>query len=188
MKQNEIKKNLTETSKSIYHDYGKFAIEFEQLTLSIKICIFSLLKLQGLEDFKYLRILLHDQTASPLHQKLRSLLALHYEENPKRLKAVEKLFTHSKKIIEKRNDIIHGSFFVSSEEEEGNLFKDKAANTGVKQIDEIYDSEKFATYTTKVILTRQNFDILNSYLHEDDTVFDHFFNDEKLKELDIEKD
>ena len=187
MKKDNIKKDLTETSKNIYHDYGKFAIEFEQLTLSIKICIISLFQSQGLKDIEYLRILLHDQTAFPLHQKLRSLIALHYKEKPERLKAIEKLFTYTKKIIEKRNDIIHGSFFVTKETE-GSLYKDKAANTGIKNIDEIYDKEKFSNYTSKIMLSTQYFYILNSYIKEEDDIFEEFFNDAKLKELDIDKD
>lgn len=185
MKEN-IEKQLSEKSKSIYHDYGHFAIEFEQLTLSIKICIFTLLGLQGLKDFKYLRVLLHDQTAYPLVNKLRSLLALHYENEPERFKALDKLFTHTIKMIEKRNDIIHGSFFVNSDDN-GNLFKDKTGKFGVKPIEDKYDKVKFVNYTTKLILAKYNFDILNSYLHENDEVFDKFFNDTKLEELNIDK-
>lgn len=181
-----IKKELAEKSTSIYHDYGHFAIEFEQLTLAIKICIFSLLNLQGLKDFKYLRILLHDQTAYPLVNKLRSLLALHYESEPERFKSLDKLFTYSLKIIEKRNDIIHGSFFVNSNED-GNLFKDKTGKFGVKPIDDKYDNAKFISYTTKVMLAKYYFEILNSYLHENDNVFDEFFNTIKLEELNIDK-
>jgi hypothetical protein len=186
MTKENIEKQLIEKSTSIYHDYGHFAIEFEQLTLAIKMCIFSLLKLQGLKDFKYLRILLHDQTAYPLVNKLRSLLALHYEKEPERFKSLEKLFTYTIKIIEKRNDIIHGSFFVNSNED-GNLFKDKTGKFGVKPIDDNYDKAKFISYTTKVMLAKHNFEILNSYLHQDDNVFDAFFNSNKLEELNIDK-
>ncbi|HJR99865.1 MAG TPA: hypothetical protein VJ780_02915 [Flavobacterium sp.] len=185
MKEN-IEKQLSEKSKSIYHDYGHFAIEFEQLTLSIKICIFALLGLQGLKDFKYLRVLLHDQTAYPLVNKLRSLLALHYENDPERFKSLDKLFVYTIKIIEKRNDIIHGSFFVNSDGD-GELFKDKTGKFGIKPIEDKYDKVKFINYTTKVILAKNSFDILNSYLHKNDAVFDYFFNSTKLEELNIDK-
>ncbi|MGC1633505.1 MAG: hypothetical protein WA749_15450 [Gelidibacter sp.] len=181
-----IEKELTEKSKSIYHDYGHFAIEFEQLTLSIKICIFTLFGLQGLKDFKYLRVILHDQTAYPLVNKLRSLLALHYENDAERYKSLDKLFSYTIKIIEKRNDIIHGSFFVNSTED-GDLFKDKTGKFGIKPIEDKYDNIKFINYTTKVILAKNSFDILNSYLHKDDKVFDQFFNSTKLEELNIDK-
>lgn len=182
----KIEKQLLEKSGGIYHDYGHFAIEFEQLTLSIKICIFTLLGLQGLKDFKCLRVLLHDQTAYPLVNKLRSLVALHYEKEPERFKALDKLFTYTIKMIEKRNDIIHGSFFVNSNGD-GDLFKDKTGKFGVKPIEDKYDKVKFVNYTTKLILAKNNFDILNSYLYENDNVFDKFFNDTKLEELNIDK-
>jgi len=181
-----IDKQLSEKSKSIYHDYGHFAIEFEQLTLSIKICIFSLMGLQGLQDFKYLRILLHDQTTFPLLNKLRSLLALHFEKEPQRLKVLDKLFTYTIKLIEKRNEIIHGSFFVTSDSD-GNLFKDKAGKFGVKPIEDFYDKAKFVNYTTKLILAKQKFDILNSYFHENDKVYFEIFNDTELEKLNIDK-
>ncbi|WP_445712250.1 hypothetical protein [Flavobacterium sp.] len=181
-----IDKQLSEKSKSIYHDYGHFAIEFEQLTLSIKICIFSLMGLQGLKDFKYLRILLHDQTAFPLLNKLRSLLALHYEKEPERLKALDKLFSYTIKMIEKRNDIIHGSFFVTSESN-GNLFKDKTGKFGVNPIEDNYDKTKFINYTTKLILAKNKFDVLNSYFYENDEVYFEIFNIKQLEQLDIDK-
>lgn len=90
-----IKKGLIEESKSIYHDYGYFVIEFEQLVLSITLNIYTLFSLDGIKNLDYLKIILQDQTAYPLNSKLRSLIATYYKDVPKKFQVVDPLFIYT---------------------------------------------------------------------------------------------
>ncbi|MCY1241081.1 hypothetical protein D9M72_539640 [compost metagenome] len=175
-----------ESSKDIYHNVGRFVIEFEQLLMSVRLCIFSIFKLKGLTEFDYLRVLLSDFTGAPLVGKLQTLFAMHCKDNPSRVKLLDKFFANTISIVEKRNEIIHGSFFVQSDYN-ANLFKDKANKSGLNPINEEVDSEMLLGYTNKIIKASEMYTILNSYLHEEDSVFDHFFNKETIEALSIKK-
>lgn len=171
--------------KSFYHNYGKFVSEFEHLIISVKMCIFSIFNLKGLNDPEYLRVILSDQTAFPLLAKLQTLISIHYSENPDRVKLLDKLFSHTGKIIERRNELIHGVLFKVSDNK-GFLFKDKTNKGGLKPIEQDVDSEMFQTQTTKVTETKILFELLNSYLMQDGEIFEHFFSKEKLDSLNID--
>ena len=188
LKKNDRNKMKEEEKKDLdkfYHNYGKFVSEFEHLIMSIRFCIVSLFRLKGLTEPEYLRVLLSDQTAFPLLTKLQTLISLQYKENPDRVKLLDKLFSHTKKIIERRNELIHGVLFQVSDNK-GFLFKDKTNKEGLKPIDQDVDSEMFKTQTEKVNETQKLFDILNSYLNQDGEIFEHFFNKEKIESLTID--
>ena len=181
MKKEEENNDL---DKSFYHNYGKFIIEFEHLVLSIKICIFSLITNKGLSEPEFLRVILADQTALPLKTKLQTLISIHFKENLERNKLLEKLFTHTEKVIERRNEIVHG-VILNISNEKGFLFKDKTNKKGLNPIEQDVDSEMFRKHTEKIIETKILFEILNSYLNQDGAIFEHFFSKEKLDSLNI---
>ena len=107
-----------------------------------------------------------------------------YKNEPEKIKSLEKLFSYTIGIIEKRNEIIHGSFFVFSEQN-ANLFKDKTNKLGLNPLIEEVDAKMLLNYTNKVIEAKNLYDILNSYLNKPDDIFEHFFNKETIEVINI---
>lgn len=171
--------------KTIYHYYGYFAIEFEQMVLTMKRCIYTIFKNQGLKEITYLRILLHDQTAFPIQSKLRSLIAIYYENEPDKIKILEKLFVNTSKIIEKRNELIHGSFFVHMEPE-GDLYKDKIIKSGIKIHTEKIDLKKLNSYIKKIEMARDIFEFINIDIHNQQHTFRKFINEKNIESINID--
>ena len=180
-----MQKKNTKKPNTIQHNYGQFAIEFEFLVLSMKRCIYTIFRNQGLAETKYLRIILHDQTASPIHAKLRSLLAIYFENEPEKLKVLEKLFSHTIKLIEKRNEIIHGNFFINISPV-GDLYKDKITKSGLNQHREKFDLKTFRSYIRKVIRAKNIFEHLNIHIHDNKKPFEKFITEQNIAYLAID--
>jgi hypothetical protein len=177
-----IKNNLISKSTTIYHDYGYFIIEFEQMVLSIQMNIYTLLSLQGLKDTTLLKILLQDQTAYPLITKLRAMIAIHYEHNQKAREVIDPLFVYSVALVEKRNFIVHGSSFVK-EDTTSEIFMHKIGKLGLTVEEESFDKEKLCDLISKVILAKNKFDNLHLCLFDPDRDIMKYFGKEKLSEL-----
>jgi len=169
-------------TNTIHHEYGSFIIEFEQLVLSIKMNIMTFFSLNGLKETKYLRIVLQDQTAYPLNNKLRSLFAIYYEDDPPKFKLIDKLFIYTNALIEKRNSIIHGSSFIV-DDKSSNLLKDKIGKNGIETQDENLTVGGLSKLTEKVIIARRKFDTLALCLFEPERDLNKYFGEEKLSAI-----
>lgn len=155
----------------IYIAYGKFAIEYEQLCFSINICITKLLEKDGLKDTRLSGILLSDQTAYPLITKLKTIIAVVFETNPDIVKHLNPLFNFCLDIIEKRNKIIHGTWFVGIGKNNSTDFsvaygsKVKAKPNKGLDIDFMeYNPTHFETLTESIIKAKLNFAELTGIL------------------------
>lgn len=166
----------------LYKNYGEFVIEFERLVMSLRTCIFTIFSLNGLKDFELLRIILHDQTANPLSSKLQTLISIQFKNEPERIKVLDKLFIYTNKIIERRNELVHGFIFYD-EHSNGFLFKDKTKKTGLTPINENIDNQTLIKQTKIIIDLKEKYEILNSYFHQNDSIFEHFFNEKVLNSL-----
>lgn len=172
----------SEIANTIHHEYGNFLIEFEQLVLSIKMNIMIFFTLNGLKELKYLRIVLQDQTAYPLNNKLRSLFAIYYEGSPEKFKLIDKLFVYTNALIEKRNFIIHGSSFIV-DDKTSDLIKDKIGKYGIEAQEENLTIESLSTLTAKVITAKRKFDNLTLCLYEPERDLNKYFGEEKLSSI-----
>ena len=170
----------SENNNTIHHEYGNFLIEFEKLVLSIKINIMILFSSNGLKERKYLRIVLQDQTAYPLNNKLRSLFAVYYENSPEKLKLIDKLFIYTNSLIEKRNFIVHGSSFIV-DHQSSDLLKDKIGKFGIESEEENLTVESLSTLTSKIKIAQEKFEYLTLCLFEPDRDLNKYFSEEKLK-------
>ena len=141
--------------------------------------------IKKLSDPEYLRVILNDQTAKPLLSKLQTLISIYWKDLPDKIKILEKMFNYTSIIIERRNEVIHGSIFYISQKK-AFLFKDKTNKSGLNPIEEYIDASLLLKQTEKVIKTKEMFEMLNSYLNQnDDNLFDYFFRKEKIDALNI---
>lgn len=150
-------------TNDLYRAYGRFAVNFEHMCSSIRTCILFAFQLQKQE---LLRVLLADQTADPLIKKLRAIISIIFRKKAEEIKHIDPLFKFCISIIEKRNEIIHGTWFIgwaSSEQTEfdsANGKKDKIKSEGVKTYSFYYKAETFDDLTEKVIIAKNLLDRL----------------------------
>lgn len=161
----------TQDVNDIYTAYGKFAIEFELLCFSIRLCILSALEKNGLKDQKLGSVILADQTAYPLIDKLRAIITeiSNGEQDPRLRNQLKGLFTFCYDMNEKRNKIIHGTWHIGHgkdiESDIPTVFGSKFKTTAVKGLDIdifFYSPNDFDKHTNAIKLAQQYFVLLNS--------------------------
>ncbi|MFN3343149.1 MAG: hypothetical protein ACK40M_10660 [Flavobacteriales bacterium] len=151
-----LKKYKLQTNK-LYSAYGKFAVEFEQMCESIRHCLIFTLHSSGLKEQKFARILLADQTASPLISKLTAFVAEVYSKEPDKVKYLQPLFKFCIDINEKRNEIIHGTWYIgwaSAEQTDfsrANGAKDKITKKGIRNDGLDFSVAEFHELSEKII-------------------------------------
>jgi hypothetical protein len=161
------KERLENQTSQLYQSYGKFAVEFEQMCMNIRTCITFAMHIRGLKDQELIRILLVDHTASPLISKLRSIIAILYKDEPDSIKHIDPLFKFCININERRNEIIHGSWFIgwgSTEQEDFHVatgLKDKITKKGVELNVLSYENVNFDELTEKIIIAKNLLSRLN---------------------------
>lgn len=152
----ELQEKYNLQTNDLYRAYGQFAIDFEQMCRNMKLCIIFIMHNRGLTNQELTRVLLADQTAAPLISKLRAFIAIFYKNNPEEINHVEPLFKFCLSINEKRNEIIHGNWFIgwtSSEQTEfdtANGMKDKITKKGVELKKYDFTISMFDDLTEKV--------------------------------------
>ena len=105
------KKRSTQTSE-LYANIGKSIVEFEHLCRAMQSAITFILQRQGLQNQHVTNILLAGLTASPLQSLLESLIGELVELNDNEKKIVKNIFSRIQKIIERRNNIAHSTWFI----------------------------------------------------------------------------
>jgi len=101
--------------KDIYHIFGKFVIEFEMSSSSLEHCVRSLLGKEGLSNEGAIDCILAGMTAEPLSSLVQSLCYECLELSEDDIKVLDSIFNRFRKLISKRNDIVHGQHFISIE-------------------------------------------------------------------------
>jgi hypothetical protein len=153
-RQDKFKRETAE----LYQAYGKFAIEFEQMCNSMRICLIFAMHAHGLTEQRLIRIMLADLTADPLIKRLRATVGILYEKRPEDIKYLTPLFKFCIDINEKRNEIIHGTWYIgwtSAEQNEFNTasgMKEKLTKDGLRLDSYNYNPKEFSDLTEKVIL------------------------------------
>jgi hypothetical protein len=164
----ERKEKYDTQTNELYRAYGRFAVEFEQMCRSLKEGIMFTLTTDGLKNQDLVRVLLADQTASPLIAKFKAFVSIVYKDNLAEAKCVDKIFKACISINEQRNEIIHGTWFIGWANEEQTEFnvadgmKDKITKNGVEQIPLSHSAESFDELTEKVKIVA---DLINRLSH-----------------------
>ena len=99
-------------TKELYRAIGEFAVAFEYMNDAVWNCVMWLLQCAGLKDQSITQILLAKHTADPLRDLLKSLIGHMRPPNPEEEKIIADLFKRHLKLTQKRNDYLHGTWFI----------------------------------------------------------------------------
>ena len=104
--------------KDLHRAIGEFAVAFESVTHQEWRCILWLLESAGLKDPKIVQILVAEYTAEPMRAMLQSLIGHIRLENAAEKAIVKNLLDRHQKLISRRNDVLHGTWFIGYGNEE----------------------------------------------------------------------
>ncbi len=104
--------------KDLHRAIGEFAVAFESITHQEWNCILWLLAAAGLQDQQIVQILLADYTAERMRAMLQSLIGHMRPENAAEKAIVKNLLDRHQKLISRRNDVLHGTWFIGYGNEE----------------------------------------------------------------------
>ena len=104
--------------KDLHRAIGEFAVAFESVTHQEWRCISWLLASAGLKDQQIVQILLAGYTAGRMRQMLQSLIGQIRPDNPAEKGIVKDLLDRHQKLISRRNDVLHGTWFIGYGNEE----------------------------------------------------------------------
>ena len=106
--------------KDLHRAIGEFAVAFESVTHQEWRCILWLLDGAGLKDQQIVQILLAGYTAEPMRAMFQSLIGHIRPENAAEEAIVKDLLDRHQKLISRRNDVLHGTWFIGYGGEETN--------------------------------------------------------------------
>lgn len=96
----------------LYEVIGKCAVKFELISFYLRQGITILLGEHGLKNQRLSQVLLADLTAYPLKSILQSLITEIATLPPRDKTICDKIFAKVQNLIEQRNAIVHGTWFV----------------------------------------------------------------------------
>ena len=112
MNEEERKQRAREDTDKIYHSIGKFVVKFELVCHQLQTGIVCLLNRKGLQDQSVSQILVAGLTAEPLRVQYQSLMAQIMPLNSTEEKMVQDALKRFQELTSKRNDVIHGTWFI----------------------------------------------------------------------------
>ena len=104
--------------KELHRAIGEFAVAFESVTHQEWRCISWLLYSAGLKDQQIVQILLAGYTAGRMRAMLQSLIGHIRPENNAEEAIVKDLLDRHQRLISRRNDVLHGTWFIGYGNEE----------------------------------------------------------------------
>ncbi len=144
--------------KELYRGIGEFAVAFELVSHAERSCIVWLLASAGLRDQNIVQILLANRTAEPLRTLLQSLIGHMRPPNPDEEKIVKNILDRHKRLIERRNEVLHGTWFIGYGNEDTT---DWSTAHGVK-----VGKNKGGVKTTPLNYSAAEFDVLTQEANE----------------------
>lgn len=178
----ERKKKYEEQTTELYQAIGKYCVKFEHISFAMQNGIKFLLSKNGLQNQQISNIILAGQTAQPLHGILQALIAEMTTNISNEDKSIcNKIFARTMKAIEKRNDVIHSTWFVgwANQEEDEDFatvdgFKHTKGKTGAGIKDFKYKPEDFLLLTEECEFVENLINRLWSILLFDKKISDNF--------------
>ncbi len=96
----------------VYQAIGKCSVKFEHVTFTMQQAITFLLHKGGLKNQRLANVILADLTANPLKSIFQAMIPESSELSQEESNICDKIFFRTQKLIERRNDIIHSTWFV----------------------------------------------------------------------------
>jgi len=152
METSDRKEKYDSQTGQLYEAIGKCAVKFEHVCFAMHQGITLLLGQHGLNNQRLARVLLADLTAYPLKSILQAMIAEIVSLPPTDKSICDKIFIRVQKLIERRNDIIHSTWFVgwaSSEDTDFSTVSGHKWARGKQGADiksAIYTSEDFEAF------------------------------------------
>lgn len=112
MEPSDSKENYDSQTGQLYKAIGKCAVKFEHVCFAMHQAITVLLGHHGLQNQRLAQVLLADLTAYPLKSILQAMIAEIASLPPTDKSICDKILVRVQKLIERRNDIIHSTWFV----------------------------------------------------------------------------
>ena len=120
------KETLKSQSDDLYRAYGRFAVQFEHICHATHNAITFLLHKEGLRNQQVANIFLAGMTADPLRTLFVSLVGEVKSLNKAEQQIFDNVINRFQKLTEKRNDIIHGTWFIGWANEQDTEFSNAA--------------------------------------------------------------
>lgn len=108
----ELREKHTRQTNEIYQEIGRFAVNFEHVSLAMQFGMRALLQQSGLQNQQLANIMLADQTAYPLKTMLQAMVAEACNLDQSDRLIANKIFKRVVDLIETRNNVIHSTWFV----------------------------------------------------------------------------
>jgi hypothetical protein len=146
MENSDRKEKYDSQTGHLYESIGRCAVKFEHVCFAMHQGITLLLGQHGLQSQRLAQVLLADSTAYPLKSILQAMIAEIVSLPPNDKSICDKIFARVQKLIQRRNDIIHSTWFVGWASSEDTDFSAASGHkwTRGKQGADI----KSATYTS----------------------------------------
>lgn len=138
MENEERNKLYNEQTDDIYRAIGKFNVRFEQLVFYMGEGISSFLSKNGLNNQQLSNIILADQTAYPIKTMFGAMIFEIVDLNDNERRIVKNILKQVQDLIDRRNDIVHCTWFVGWTSPSDNNFSDvtgrklKRGNSGAE--------------------------------------------------------
>jgi hypothetical protein len=101
-----------EQTEDLYAAIGRFAVEFEHICNYMRIIIGGILCKEGLHNNNVIEILLSDLNAAPLRSLVSSLISETVTLSESDLRIVTRILNDVQKMTEKRNEVIHATWYI----------------------------------------------------------------------------
>jgi hypothetical protein len=111
-KSTEYQEKYEAQTSELYKSIGKCTVKFEHVCCSMQSGIIALLKKDGLQTHNLAEILIADTTAQPLKSILQAIIG-EFGMTEAEKKICDNIFKQIQKLIERRNEIIHSTWFIS---------------------------------------------------------------------------
>ena len=99
-------------TRELYANIGEFVVKFEHVCRAMQSTITMMMYKQGLQNQQVTHIFLAGYTADPLRTLLESLIGELVTPNDKERKIVKNILSRIQKLTEKRNDVVHSTWFI----------------------------------------------------------------------------
>lgn len=178
-KSTECQEKYEAQTGELYKSIGKCTVKFEHVCCSMQSGIIALLKKDGLQTHNLAEILIADTTAYPLKSILQAIIGeFGITEAEKNI--CDNIFKQIQKLIERRNEIIHSTWFISDhfpiKTDFSKISSQKwgRGKKGAIRKKEVCTSLEFEEFATKCELVSALIDRLWSSIYCDKTIEDSF--------------
>ena len=118
----EKAKIYKEQTDDIYRSIGKFSVKFEQIVHSMSLGITMMLSMNGLNNQQLAHIMLAELTAYPTKSIFGAMIAEIRELSDRDRQIVNGILKRVQDLIDRRNDIVHSTWFVGWASPENPVF------------------------------------------------------------------